>query len=455
VHHVQIWNGDTAAVPIISPLRGCIGFGSCSFKSIRGRNMTQMVRRPGGGAYSDNFEVSDVYCEPVIGAEWQVDIRGLGDGLHISRLHFPYNAVNPGTGTPLGLSIAGTYGGDVTNCVGGDVKIAQSKVLVKNCHYERARVEVDGANVDFLSCYLSAKDRVPMVLLNTTGHACTVSLRDSEFVHLSGLLDWTGRDVIVASTVNLEVSNSYRRFTRNGALDRSQLSGLLLQNDLGTALATWNRYSFELSRSGRVFRTSIVRTELSLAPTSASFVGLSSIAAESNETWGGVTGTYYYVAQYIIDTGRLVGRNQTAGEQSLALTNGGNGARLGVAFTGKPGNCTLRVYRGTSAGSYDAFVDIPTYAMTLLYDNGATLNGYPWVARGAGAVDTLNALGESHYRLLGSRAVLDAAAAPTVGTWAVGDEIYRTAPAAAGKRAWVCTTAGTPGTWKPWGAIDA
>lgn len=24
-----------------------------------------------------------------------------------------------------------------------------------------------------------------------------------------------------------------------------------------------------------------------------------------------------------------------------------------------------------------------------------------------------------------------------------------------GKRAWVCVSAGTPGTWKPWGAIDA
>lgn len=45
-------------------------------------------------------------------------------------------------------------------------------------------------------------------------------------------------------------------------------------------------------------------------------------------------------------------------------------------------------------------------------------------------------------------------AAPTVGTWAVGDKVYNTAPAAGGKLGWVCTTAGSPGTWKAFGAID-
>lgn len=44
---------------------------------------------------------------------------------------------------------------------------------------------------------------------------------------------------------------------------------------------------------------------------------------------------------------------------------------------------------------------------------------------------------------------------PTAGTWAVGDIAYHTAPAAAGFIGWVCTTAGTPGTWKTFGAISA
>ena len=49
----------------------------------------------------------------------------------------------------------------------------------------------------------------------------------------------------------------------------------------------------------------------------------------------------------------------------------------------------------------------------------------------------------------------DGSAAPTGGTWAVGDRVYNTSPTAGGTMGWVCTTAGTPGTWKTFGAITA
>lgn len=38
-------------------------------------------------------------------------------------------------------------------------------------------------------------------------------------------------------------------------------------------------------------------------------------------------------------------------------------------------------------------------------------------------------------------------AAPTLGTWSVGDRIINSAPAVGQPKAWVCTVAGTPGTW--------
>ena len=46
-------------------------------------------------------------------------------------------------------------------------------------------------------------------------------------------------------------------------------------------------------------------------------------------------------------------------------------------------------------------------------------------------------------------------AAPTTGTWRVGDKVINSAPTASGYIGWVCTTAGTPGTWKTYGAISA
>jgi hypothetical protein len=46
-------------------------------------------------------------------------------------------------------------------------------------------------------------------------------------------------------------------------------------------------------------------------------------------------------------------------------------------------------------------------------------------------------------------------AAPSVGTWLVGDIVWNTSASAGGFVGWVCTTAGTPGTWKTFGAISA
>lgn len=51
--------------------------------------------------------------------------------------------------------------------------------------------------------------------------------------------------------------------------------------------------------------------------------------------------------------------------------------------------------------------------------------------------------------------VLGLNAAPTIGTWAVGDRVEYTTPTAGGFLGEVCTAAGNPGTWKTFGAISA
>ena len=44
---------------------------------------------------------------------------------------------------------------------------------------------------------------------------------------------------------------------------------------------------------------------------------------------------------------------------------------------------------------------------------------------------------------------------PASGAWNVGDIVYNNAPTAGGYIGWVCVTAGTPGTWKTFGAISS
>jgi hypothetical protein len=45
--------------------------------------------------------------------------------------------------------------------------------------------------------------------------------------------------------------------------------------------------------------------------------------------------------------------------------------------------------------------------------------------------------------------------APTTGTWQQGDIVWNVFATAGGFAGWICTTAGTPGTWKTFGVIAA
>ncbi len=54
----------------------------------------------------------------------------------------------------------------------------------------------------------------------------------------------------------------------------------------------------------------------------------------------------------------------------------------------------------------------------------------------------------------GGKFIQSAAAAPVAGTYVVGDIVLNNAPTSGGFIGWVCTTAGSPGTWKTFGAIS-
>jgi len=64
-------------------------------------------------------------------------------------------------------------------------------------------------------------------------------------------------------------------------------------------------------------------------------------------------------------------------------------------------------------------------------------------------------LGASNGWSGGERFIQYGSAAPTTGTHALGEIVFNNAATAGGYVGWVCTTAGTPGTWKTFGAISA
>ena len=76
---------------------------------------------------------------------------------------------------------------------------------------------------------------------------------------------------------------------------------------------------------------------------------------------------------------------------------------------------------------------------------------------GSGTLTSLNNITPRVIGMTGvnTRLLPNADAAPAAGTYYVGDTVYRKTPASAGFIGWVCTVAGTPGTWKTFGAISA
>lgn len=55
----------------------------------------------------------------------------------------------------------------------------------------------------------------------------------------------------------------------------------------------------------------------------------------------------------------------------------------------------------------------------------------------------------------GRLATESASSAPSTGTYEEGDIVYNSSPTAGGYLGWICVSAGTPGTWKGFGAIEA
>lgn len=436
--------------------RGVKGFGSSEIDDLKGFNMSQMVGRP-TGFYSDNFRVRAIYCEPVIGTDYQVDIRGLGDGLSVRDLHFPYNPANPGGGTPKALYITGALGGEVANCVGGDVKIENAVVTIKDGHFERAQLLVDSADVDVIDTVFGATTRVPIALAQTSLQNYVFRMKNVQFLYTEGLLEWQGSDLQVAGRYTTEVDGCYRRHSSNTDLTKSQITGILVENSSAVPLSDWNDFSYQLSKKGRILPQFFVERNFQTYFTSLSFPGAATVSTDSTTTFTAATNTYFYAVQIILDRNRLVGRNGTAGEKTIVLTNGGPGSRLDIDYGGRAPTGIIRVYRGTTTGSYDKIIDIPAYNVGRLYDNGLTLNGYPWDTRVAGAAGPVNSIGEESILIDGDRAMFVAATVPTVGTWRINDEIQHSSPAPSGKRGRLCTTSGATGVFvfKAWGAIDA
>lgn len=192
----------------------------------------------------------------------------------------------------------------------------------------------------------------------------------------------------------------------------------------------------------------------------------------ANTTWQLSSATYYYKLVAYQDIQRAVGIAGT--EASLSLTAAGNIAQATLDPVIRGRQVMLRLYRGTSSGSYSSYVDIPWVGSGgALLDNGVDCNGFVWISRTPSAADAVNDIGVTKaYTLRPSEFTTGSDAygnveittsvntLPTVGAWRLGDKVmFRDGVGENGvvKLGWVrctnCTAAATANTlytdWMP------
>ncbi len=194
---------------------------------------------------------------------------------------------------------------------------------------------------------------------------------------------------------------------------------------VGTDAGRFNETGTFITALGfKAGRTNTVGTHLTLVGDQAGFKNLDgthNCAMGFTSLLNNVSGSY----------------NTAVGDNSLFLTTGGNNSALG-GFAG--------------------------YSVTTGTDN--TFIGYSAGFTGLQKVDAVNttAIGRGAYTTddntvqLGSASVVGVgvgqnkihwlSAAPVTGTWARGSVVFNLSITAGGSMGWMCTTAGTPGTWK-------
>lgn len=110
-------------------------------------------------------------------------------------------------------------------------------------------------------------------------------------------------------------------------------------------------------------------------------------------------------------------------------------------------------YRNNSLLTYNATGDgaiFGVYRGASIIGGGSPDPKFQVMSSDSGESDVVR----NHVRIINNRQGW-ATASPASGTWARGDVVWNSAVAAAGSPGWICTTAGTPGTWKTMAVVSA
>ncbi len=440
-------------------------------RSIKAKNMVLASLYNGfySTGYADMTHAENISVEAQTAGGWAFTSVDVGDG-HI------YDQVHANVGENL-INLRGAVGAQIRGCICGSYKIAYSDVSFVDCHLEGFKVEGDttpkiqitASRVDIVSGAYFPTTAAPFIQIDDTGtnyYGTNLTIHEAArfITRLEGpastyyALGGTALDI-----KTLSQGGSVRtKSAREGTYPSGGPSGGGAVADFQGIRVTASGYS----ALNTTLQSAAVRALLA-GDTTIKFTGsyyevlptagtvalrkggtptLAATAASQNFWSSNLTvGNTYYYAAHIIDAAGL--KSALTAETSAAFTSGKGGVNLTYYMPTAP--ATLRIYRGTAAGTYTHWVDIPLALATGFFvDQGASIAGYTWNTGSVPTVPSASELVDGIHFTASGKKLFWAAAAPTVGTHAQGDYAINSAAATSSDaQGWICVSAGTPGTW--------
>jgi len=414
--------------------------------------------------YLDLHTIDGLFINQPQGTEYQVEVAGCGDGLDFRSLSM-YSSFSPFTMNLL--KVYQSEGLHLRNIINGNVYLKRSTVTWDGAHMEFGTILVEGCELAMRNAFiyhrpdLSSDPPLTLASGQWSGQAVAnrpVLLENVKFIiHFSDAAKPTAEfaDIKMQNYIDAKLINCRRVMMgdNNALLDNTYQAGVRCVDASGASITPINKFSPQISTDGIIVKRQPAQRMCATLPSATTYLqDYAPVRKSSPWNWRGPAATVYYKMAFLLDATRLIGKPDNAGEQSYDPTVDAaswsalhtSGSALGTAQ-----NCWVRVYRGTTSGSYDKYVDVPIVSGQSLglVDDGLMVNGYFWKDRTAGPIDTFFLATSVEWDPINDSVICrGATAAPTVGTWKVGDVVERV-PVVGQPIGWLCTVAGTPGTW--------
>jgi hypothetical protein len=400
--------------------------------------------------YLDQAEVSYIYSENKTGAtRYVVETGYLGDGRNISQIHL-YNPVSVNTAKSV-LIGGGHNTASIKNIINGDIYINHNGLVkISDVHIESlGKIVIDGATVEIENLYMYVKPgEYPITINDFEKIHPSIRLKQCQFIYSSDYMDdfvTENYEINAAGSVNLTLDSCYRAYKSPISVEEKVLSGIKVRVD-SSELVDFSNLSKLYSRHSIISNDNIFPKYDIEIPLSATNI-VSSITKSSHVLWDTSTATYNYKAQYIIDPIRKIGSNESGSDAVVNFTSGSSGALIilnDIALY----QANLRLFRGDSniVGTYKYVVNV-SMVSGYMFDNGLNIMGNLWESRTEGPIDAI--FPATNYMKRSNGTIeCEATTYPSIGTWSKGDIIRNSNPSDGSPSYWICTVAGTPGTWK-------